>query len=165
MQWLLGDEDVWSGELEYPLKRAITFDPIVGSRPNFYKGFQRLFSLGKLWNRCSVTRMSSRQSWVSAQKGHNFWSDRRIALKCLQGFPEAVFLRVTMEWLVGDEDVWSPILEYGLKSAITFDPTVGSHLNFYRGFQRQFLLGWIWNGYSVMRMSCRSKLSFGLKRL
>jgi hypothetical protein len=39
-----------------------------------------------------------------------------------------------MEWLVGDEDVWSPILEYGLKSAITFDPTVGSHLNFYRGF-------------------------------
>jgi hypothetical protein len=62
IEWLLGDEDVLSGELEYPLKRAITFDPIVGSRPNFYKGFQRLFSLGKLWNRCSVTRMSSRQS-------------------------------------------------------------------------------------------------------
>jgi hypothetical protein len=29
-----------------------------------------------------------------------------------------------MEWLLGDEDVWSPVLEYWLKSAITFDPTV-----------------------------------------
>ena len=30
MEWLHGDEDVWSVELEYRLKRAITFDPIVG---------------------------------------------------------------------------------------------------------------------------------------
>jgi hypothetical protein len=44
MEWLLGDEDVWSGELDYPLKRAITFDPTVGSRLNVYRGFQRLFS-------------------------------------------------------------------------------------------------------------------------
>jgi hypothetical protein len=39
MEWLLGDEDVWLVELEYWLKRAITFDPTVGSRSNFYKGF------------------------------------------------------------------------------------------------------------------------------
>jgi hypothetical protein len=44
MEWLLGDKDVWSGELDYPLKRAITFDPTVGSRLNVYRGFQRLFS-------------------------------------------------------------------------------------------------------------------------
>jgi hypothetical protein len=49
MEW---DEDVWSGDIEYPLKRAITFDPTVGSRSKFYMGFQRLFSLRKLWNRC-----------------------------------------------------------------------------------------------------------------
>jgi hypothetical protein len=32
MEWLLGDEDVWSVELKYRLKRAITFDPTIGSR-------------------------------------------------------------------------------------------------------------------------------------
>jgi len=32
-----------------------------------------------------------------------------------------------MESLLGDEEVWSAILEYRLKRAITFDPTVGSH--------------------------------------
>jgi len=37
-----------------------------------------------------------------------------------------------MEWLLGDEDVWSPVLEYQLKSTITFDLTVGSRSNFYR---------------------------------
>jgi hypothetical protein len=34
MEWQLGDEDVWSIELEYWLKRAITFDSTVGSRSN-----------------------------------------------------------------------------------------------------------------------------------
>jgi hypothetical protein len=61
MEWVLGDKDVWSLELEYRLKRAITFDPTVGSRSNFYRGFQRLFSLAKLLNCCSVTRTSGRQ--------------------------------------------------------------------------------------------------------
>jgi hypothetical protein len=46
MEWLLGEEDVWSVELEYRLKRSITFDPTVGSLSNFYRGFQRLFFLG-----------------------------------------------------------------------------------------------------------------------
>jgi len=47
---VLADEDVLSIELEYRLKRAITCDPIVGSRLNFYRGFMSLFSLGLLWN-------------------------------------------------------------------------------------------------------------------
>ena len=50
-----------------------------------------------------------------------------------QNFPEDVFLGVSLECLLGDEDVWSPVLEYRLKSAITFDATVGSPSNFYRG--------------------------------
>ena len=62
---------------------------------------------------------------VSAQKGYNFCSDRWIALKFLHGFPEAVFHGVDMEWLLGDEDVWSVGLQYRVKRAITFDPTVG----------------------------------------
>jgi hypothetical protein len=51
MEWLLGDEDVWSVELEYRLKRAITFGPVVEPRLIVYRSFQRLFLLGKLWNR------------------------------------------------------------------------------------------------------------------
>jgi len=46
MECLLGDEDVWSVELEYRVKRAISFDPTVGSLSNFFKCFQRLFFLG-----------------------------------------------------------------------------------------------------------------------
>jgi hypothetical protein len=43
-----------------------------------------------------------------------------------QIFLDVDFLGVASEWLLGDEDVWSPILEYRLKRAITFDPTVAS---------------------------------------
>jgi hypothetical protein len=35
MKWLLGDEDVWSVELDHLVKKAIPFDPTVGSRSNF----------------------------------------------------------------------------------------------------------------------------------
>jgi hypothetical protein len=50
-----------------------------------------------------------------------------------QNFPEAVLFGLAMEWLLGDEDVWSHVLEYHLKRAITFDPTVGSRSKFFRG--------------------------------
>jgi hypothetical protein len=33
--------------LEYLLKRAITFDPIVGSRSNVYKGFPEAVFIGE----------------------------------------------------------------------------------------------------------------------
>jgi hypothetical protein len=39
-----------------------------------------------------------------------------------QNFPEIVFLGVAMEGLLDDEDIWSPILEYRLESATTFEP-------------------------------------------
>jgi hypothetical protein len=130
MECLLGDEDLWSPVLEFRLKSAITFDPTVGSHSEFYRGFcpSGSYVMAIRWRGCLVAR-----TWVSAQKGHNFWSYRWIALKRLQGFPEAVFIGIAMEWLLEDEDVWSTALEYRLKSGITFDPTVGSRLNFYRG--------------------------------
>jgi len=49
----------------------------------------------------------SRQIVITAQKGHNFWFDRWIALKVLQQFPEAVFLVVHMESLLVEEEVLS----------------------------------------------------------
>jgi hypothetical protein len=69
MEWLLGDEDVSSVELEYWLKRAISIDPTVGSCTNVYRGFQRLFSLGQLWRRYSVTGMSCRSALSIGSKG------------------------------------------------------------------------------------------------
>ena len=50
----------------------------------------------------------SRQTGIKAEKGHNFWFDRCIALKVLEEFPEAVFLVVPMEsLLVKEEALWS----------------------------------------------------------
>jgi hypothetical protein len=78
-------------------------------------------------------------------------------------FSRGCFLGVAMEWPLADEDVWLVELEYRLKSAIAFDPTVRSCKKLYRGFQRLFSLGELWNGYSMMRMSGRPNLSIGLK--
>jgi len=44
----------------------------------------------------------SRHTEITAEKGHNFWSDRWIALKVLQKFPEAVFLVLRMEFLLDE---------------------------------------------------------------
>jgi hypothetical protein len=49
----------------------------------------------------------SHQTGIIAEKGHNFWSDRWIAHKVLQKFPEAFFLVVPMESLLVEEDVMS----------------------------------------------------------
>jgi len=40
-------------------------------------------------------------------KGYNFRSDRWIGIKLLLEFPEAVFLGVDMESILGDDEVWS----------------------------------------------------------
>jgi len=66
-------------------------------------------------------------------------------LKFLEGFPEAVFIRVAMEWVLSDEDVWSIKLEYRIIRAITFDPTVGSRSNFIGVLRGYFH----WDSYSM----------------
>jgi hypothetical protein len=43
----------------------------------------------------------SRQTRVTTQKSSNFWSDRWIVLTFLQWLPEAVFLEVAMESILG----------------------------------------------------------------
>jgi hypothetical protein len=46
--------------LESRFVRAITFDPIDGSRSKFYRIFRRPFSMELMWNRHSVRRKSGR---------------------------------------------------------------------------------------------------------
>jgi hypothetical protein len=49
----------------------------------------------------------SRQARVTVRKGHNFLSDRWIAIKLLVEFPDALFHGVVVESIVGDVEVWS----------------------------------------------------------
>ena len=49
----------------------------------------------------------SQQTGIIGEKGHNFWSDRWIALKVLQYVPEAIFLVVPTESLLVEEVVMS----------------------------------------------------------
>jgi len=44
---------------------------------------------------------------VMIRKGNNFRSDRWIAIKLLLEFPDALFLGVDEESLLGDDEVWS----------------------------------------------------------
>jgi hypothetical protein len=51
--------------------------------------------------------VSAFETSVPVRKGHNFGSDRWIALKFLKEFPEDVFLPVAVESLVGEAAVSS----------------------------------------------------------
>jgi hypothetical protein len=76
-----------------------------------------------------MTMMSGRSNFSIGSKGPYLLN---LPLDRAQTFIEAVFQWVAVEWLLGDEDVWSVKLEYQLKRVIPFDPTVGSRSNFYR---------------------------------
>jgi hypothetical protein len=49
--------------------------------------------------------VSSLETIVPVRKGHNFFSDRWIAHKFLQEFPDAVFLVVDVESLLCEAEV------------------------------------------------------------
>ena len=80
----------------------------------------------------------SRQTGITAENCHIFGSDRWIALKVLQLFPEAVFLEGPLESLLIEKEVLSRQTGITVENAITFDPTVGSPSKFYRSFRRPF---------------------------
>jgi hypothetical protein len=92
--------------------------------------------------------MSVGRTRVSAEKGHNFWSDRWITLKFLQGFQEGVFVGVVVESLFSDKDVWSATLNIGSKgpnilsdSWITLKFLQGFPEAVFRGVSTECLLG------------------------
>jgi len=51
------------------------------------------------------TEVSTVKTRVPVRKGHNFLSDCWIALKFLQEFPEAAFLRVHVESVLDETEV------------------------------------------------------------
>jgi hypothetical protein len=54
-----------------------------------------------------LSEVSPLETIVPVRKGHNCSSDRWIALKFLQEFPEVVFLVVDVESLLGESEVLS----------------------------------------------------------
>jgi len=51
---------------------------------------------------------SSQAGWT-VRKGHNFLSDRWIAIKLLLEFSDGLFHGVGKESIVGDDEVWSRV--------------------------------------------------------
>jgi hypothetical protein len=75
---------------------------------------------------------------MDGSKGHNFRSDRWIAIKLLQEFSDELFHAVDEESILDDDEVWSSQAGWTGRKAITFDPTVGWRSNFYRSFRMNF---------------------------
>jgi hypothetical protein len=55
---ILGDDEVWSIQAGWTVRKAISFDPTIGSRSNFYWSFRTHFSMEWLRNRYSVIMRS-----------------------------------------------------------------------------------------------------------
>jgi hypothetical protein len=62
---------------------------------------------------------------MDGSKGHNFQSDRWIAIKLLLEFPDELFHGVDEESILADDEVWSSQAGWTGRKAITIHPTVG----------------------------------------
>jgi len=102
---------------------------------------------------------------MDGSKGHNFRSDRWIAIKLLLEFPDALFHALDEESILGDDEVWSSQAGWTGRKSITFETTIGSRSNFYRSFWVNFSMEWMRDRYSVMMRSSRSRLDGRFERL
>jgi len=57
---ILGDDEVWSRQARWTGRKAITFDPTVGSRSNFHLSFRMPFSMQWMRDRYLVMMKSGR---------------------------------------------------------------------------------------------------------
>jgi len=65
------------------------------------------FSMEWMRNRYSMMMRSGRVRLDGRSKGHNFRSDRWIAIKLVQEFPDELFRVVDEGSILGDDEVWS----------------------------------------------------------
>jgi len=57
---MLDDDEVWSSQAGWTVRKAITFDPTVGSRSKFYRSFRMHFSMEWMRNRYTMMMRSDR---------------------------------------------------------------------------------------------------------
>jgi len=134
------------------------FPSTVGSRSKFYRSFRMHFSMEWMRNRYTMMMRSDRARLDGRSKGHNFRSDRWIAIKLLLEFPDALFHALDEESILGDDEVWSSQAGWTGRKSITFETIIGSRSNFYRSFWMNFSMEWMRDRYSVMMRSSRSRL-------
>jgi len=67
---------------------------------------------------------------MDGSKGHNFRSDRWIAIKLLLEFPDALFHGVDEESILVDDEVWSSQAGWTVRKAITFHRPLDRDQNF-----------------------------------
>jgi hypothetical protein len=84
------------------------------------------FSMEWMRNRYTMMMRSDRARLDGRSKGHNFRSDRWIAMKLLLEFPDALFLALDEESILGDDEVWSSQAGWTGRKSITFETTIGS---------------------------------------
>jgi len=101
---------------------------------------------------------------MDGSKGHNFQSDRWVAIKLLPEFSDELFHGVDEESILADDEVWSSQAGWTVRKAITFNPTVGSRSNFYWSFRMNFSMEWMRNRYSLMMRSGRARLDGRFER-
>jgi len=65
------------------------------------------FSIEWMRNRYSMMLRSGPARLDGRSKGHNFQSDRWVAIKLLLEFPDALFHALDEESILGDDEVWS----------------------------------------------------------
>jgi len=65
------------------------------------------FSMEWMGNRYTMMMRSDRARLDGRSKGHNFRSDRWIAIKLLLEFPDALFHAVDEGSIHGDDELWS----------------------------------------------------------
>jgi hypothetical protein len=73
---ILSDDEVWSIQAWWTVRKAISFNPTVGSGSNSYWSFRMHFSMQWMRNRYSVMMRSGRARLDGWSKGHNFRSNR-----------------------------------------------------------------------------------------
>ena len=86
---------------------AITFDPTVGSLSNSYKSSDAPFHVVDEESILGDDVVWSHHARVTVRNGHNFLSDRWIAVKLLLEFPDDLLHGVDEESILGDDEVWS----------------------------------------------------------
>jgi len=101
---------------------------------------------------------------MDGSKGHNFRSDRWIAIKLLLEFPDALFHGVDKESILGDVEVWSRHAGFTVRKGHNFRSDRWIVMKFYWSLRMPFSMGWMRDRYSVMMSSCPARLDGRFER-
>jgi len=92
------------------------------------------------------------------RKGHNFRSDRWIAIKLLLEFPDALFHEGDEESILGDDEVWSSQAGCTVRKGHNFRSVRWIVIKLLLEFPLPFSMQYMRNRFSVMMRCGRPRL-------